>query len=63
MESEMQVGRGGMGSHKHGVSGTPGRSPRFKHNTLIEAQKAEKTKRRKNEKLYKTASEAIKCET
>jgi hypothetical protein len=27
---EMQQGRGGMGSHKHGVSGRTPRSPRYK---------------------------------
>lgn len=26
----MQKGRGGMGTHKHGVSGFPTRSPRYK---------------------------------
>jgi len=26
-----QQGRGGMGSHKHGVSGRPGKSPRLRH--------------------------------
>jgi len=35
----MEQGRGGMGSKKHGVSGHPGRSPRFKHNAQIEANK------------------------
>jgi len=26
----MQKGRGGMGSRKHGISGTPGKSPRLR---------------------------------
>jgi hypothetical protein len=26
----MQQGRGGMGTHKHGISGYPTRSPRYK---------------------------------
>lgn len=31
-------GRGGIGSHKHGVSGTPGKSPALRHLLKIEAE-------------------------
>lgn len=32
-----QAGRGGMGSHKHGTSGHPTRSPRYKFMQTLEA--------------------------
>lgn len=37
-----EVGRGGMGSHKHGVSGRPGKSPKERHRLRREAEKAER---------------------
>lgn len=33
---------GSMGSHKHGVSGTPGHSPRFRHQLQLEINRKEK---------------------
>jgi hypothetical protein len=35
----MQQGRGGMGSHKHGVSGRAPRSPRYKLMQTLEDNK------------------------
>jgi hypothetical protein len=37
----MKSGRGGMGSHKHGVSGNAGKSPRFRHLAKLEAERCE----------------------
>jgi hypothetical protein len=38
----MQVGRGGMGSHKHGVSGTPGKSPKLRMAQRLAAERDER---------------------
>lgn len=48
--SNRQSGRGGMGSHKHGTSGRPGPSPRYKLGRTLEANKdiADKAKREEN---------------
>lgn len=35
----MHKGNSGMGMHKHGVSGKPGKSPRFKHWLKREVEK------------------------
>lgn len=35
----MQQGRGGMGSHKHGVSGYATKSPRFRYLLKLEAER------------------------
>ena len=35
----MEQGRGGIGSRKHGKSGHSGKSPRFRHNAKIEAER------------------------
>jgi hypothetical protein len=48
--TKMPTGRGGMGSHKHGVSGTPGRNSRFKASQQREAQKEEDRERQRREK-------------
>lgn len=43
----MQQGRGGIGSHKHGVSGRAPRSPRYKiMQTLEDNRRREEEKRR-----------------
>jgi hypothetical protein len=50
----MQQGRGGMGSHKHGVSGRAPRSPRYKlmQKTLEDNRRStEETKRRLKPKM------------
>jgi hypothetical protein len=52
--------RAPMGSRKHGMSGNPGRSPRFKHNTLIEARKAETAKHKRPKAAHKSARDALK---
>lgn len=46
----MPTGRGGMGSHKHGVSGTPGRNSRYKAAQQREVQKEEERERQRREK-------------
>jgi len=46
----MPTGRGGMGPHKHGVSGTPGRNSRYKAAQQREAQKEEDRERQRREK-------------
>ncbi len=56
---------GGMGMHKHGVSGVPSKSPRHRHTTELELQreanaKAEaKAKKRKVGVVHGTVREAI----
>ncbi len=53
----MQQGRGGMGSHKHGISGRPGKSPRLR---LWERMQAEKNERkRRKSPMYPTVREAF----
>ncbi|HTV46331.1 MAG TPA: hypothetical protein VMF05_13555 [Stellaceae bacterium] len=37
----MQQGRGGMGSHKHGISGHATRSPRFRLAQRLAAERGE----------------------
>jgi len=54
----MQQGRGGMGSHKHGVSGRPPRSPRYKFMQQLEANCAKIFKRQRL--TAKTVAEAMK---
>jgi len=54
----MQIGRGGMGSHKHGISGHPSRSPRYKFMQQLEANSAKAFKRPKL--TAKTVAEAMK---
>jgi len=36
-----QQGRGGMGSKKHGKSGIPPKSPKFRHKMKLEAERKE----------------------
>jgi hypothetical protein len=43
----MVHGRGGMGSHKHGVSGRSGKSPSFRHQMKREAEKDERKDNKK----------------
>lgn len=50
-----------MGSHKHGVSGHPGRSPRFKFMRQLEDNKNTNNKP-KSKKRYNSVAEAIKNE-
>ena len=52
----MQQGRGGMGSHKHGVSGHPPRSPRYKLMQTLEDNKrrAEVHKRKPKPRMVST---------
>lgn len=47
------IGRGGMGSHKHGVSGTAPKSPRLRHALKREAEKQER--KRKNRTDWKAS--------
>lgn len=54
----MHQGRGGMGSHKHGTSGHAPRSPRYKHQQQLEANKAKPKQR--PPLTAKTVSEALK---
>ena len=41
----MQGGQGGMGSHKHGISGIPTHSPRYRHFMKREAELNDKKDR------------------
>ena len=58
----MYVGRGGMGSHKHGVSGYAPRSPRYKFNQQLEARRDEEARKRRRPLNAKTVAEAMKQE-
>jgi hypothetical protein len=44
----VQKGRGGMGSKKHGISGTPGKSPRLRLWLDLMARRQEVKDRRRN---------------
>jgi hypothetical protein len=45
-----QSGKGGLGTHKHRVSGTPGRNAKFKAQSLFGAKREEETAKAKAEK-------------
>jgi len=57
----MQQGRGGMGSHKHGVSGHAPRSPRYKLRQTLEDNKrrAEACKRKPRSQMVSTVAELL----
>jgi hypothetical protein len=38
----MQQGRGGMGSHKHGVSGRAPKSPKLRHRMKLDAERQDR---------------------
>ncbi len=54
----MQQGRGGMGSHKHGVSGRAGKSPRLRLQMRMEAEKDGRRLRRRR-LPYETLAELL----
>ncbi len=54
-------GRSGIGSHKHGVSGHTGKSPKFRHGLKREAEKNER-KKKKSINMYSSVTEALKGE-
>ena len=60
----MQQGRGGMGSHKHGVSGHATQSPRLRLSKKLAAERGEyDTSRRRRTRLkFETVHEALKGE-
>ncbi len=60
----MQQGRGGMGSHKHGVSGHATQSPRLRLSKKLAAERGEyDTSRRRRTRLqFETVQEALKGE-
>ncbi len=61
----MQQGRGGMGSHKHGVSGHASQSPRLRLTKKLAAERGEYQARaaRGGKPLqFKTVQEALKAE-
>lgn len=43
----MHQGRGGMGSHKHGISGKATKNARYKALTMLEARENERWRRRR----------------
>ena len=56
----MQRGRGGMGSHKHGISGKSGKGPRTRLREKLEAEKNER--KRRGFKTYDSVKEAFEKE-
>jgi hypothetical protein len=61
----MQQGRGGMGSHKHGVSGHPSQSPRLRLMKKLAAERGEfdgGSTRSPKRLQFKTVREALKAE-
>ena len=62
LEDAMHQGRGGMGMHKHGVSGHPTRSPRFRMMTLLAARKEEKDRKRPRARWYGSFRELFRHE-
>lgn len=57
-----QQGRGGMGSHKHGVSGKSGPSPKTKFMTCFDANRLadQKADQRRKPRMWKSIKEALK---
>ena len=61
----MQQGRGGMGSHKHGVSGHATQSPRFRLGKKLAAERGEydtTSARRRGRLEFETVQQALKAE-
>jgi hypothetical protein len=61
----MQQGRGGMGSHKHGVSGHATQSPRLRLSKKLAAERGEYdtvSARRRTRLEFETVQEALKAE-
>jgi hypothetical protein len=62
----MPVGRKGMGSHKHGISGSNSHSPRFKHtrereeNERLQDEQKNRQHRKEIGVTHTTVSDAIK---
>jgi hypothetical protein len=59
-----QSGRGGMGSHKHGISGHSGPSPKTKHNWARDAsqeihRRQKRAAKRRAVDLYPSVSDAL----
>jgi hypothetical protein len=54
----MQKGRGGMGSRKHGISGTPGKNPRLRLWLDMMARRQE-VKDRRRKLRFLTVRDAI----
>lgn len=55
----MQQGRGGMGSHKHGISGYSGPSPRFKMWRVLYDGYEKCLKQKRPRLKYSTVREAL----
>ncbi|MGI9277250.1 MAG: hypothetical protein ACR2PT_20695 [Endozoicomonas sp.] len=53
-----QTGRGGMGSHKHGVSGRSQKSPRLRHHMKLEAER-DCRKARRSSCTYASINECL----
>ncbi len=53
-----QQGRGGMGSHKHGISGKSQKSPRLRFLMKLEAEHSAQ-KRKKNTCVYSSLTELM----
>ena len=61
----MQQGRGGVGSHKHGVSGHASQSPRLRLAKKLAAERGEysaRSERRAKPLRFETVQEALKAE-
>jgi hypothetical protein len=61
----MQQGRGGLGSHKHGVSGRATQSPRFRLGKKLAAERGEydtAAPRLRTRLEFETVEEALKAE-
>lgn len=61
----MQQGGGGMGSHKHGVSGHPAQSPRLRLSKKLAAERGDydiASPRRRKRLEFETVQEALKGE-
>jgi len=61
----MQQGRGGIGSHKHGVSGHATQSPRLRLSKKLAAERGEhdtSSSRRRKRLEFETVQEALKAE-
>jgi len=58
----MHQGRGGMGSHKHGVSGYPTRSPRYKFMQMWRDNKERREKKKPKQRFWASFAELFRHE-
>jgi hypothetical protein len=62
MTTERQQGRGGMGSHKHGISGHGGPSPKSKLMRALDANREEAARPKRRTRTYQSVADLMRQE-